>query len=250
MTLRRGSGGIGSRRVSRVRDSTQHPLMGLSGFTDANHYETANGEGLRGSTSMTVAALCLQDSLTAAVVVIASTRDPDGWQLQRHTAQGGYRFAIDNGAGTFVSSPVRSQTASENGKWFVLHGTYDGTTVRLYFNGAEVGSGTATSGYTASAGTVRMRVGGLSIDGFAATGITIGGISGSDSVVLTGPQVLAHFNAIKNKREMVSITSAEQTNDVFRQAQAVPSEWVADVGDNLDLSGSLSLTVDSSPVFV
>jgi hypothetical protein len=58
--------------------------------------------------------------------------------------QSGLRFYIWNGAAAFTS-PVASN-AVWNGAWHHVAGTYDGTAVRFYVDGAQVGSGTPASG--------------------------------------------------------------------------------------------------------
>ena len=54
------------------------------------------------------------------------------------------RFYIWNGTTTASSPPVPD--SMWNGAWHMLAGTYDGTAVRIYLDGAEVGSGTPVTG--------------------------------------------------------------------------------------------------------
>lgn len=54
---------------------------------------------------------------------------------------GGMAFYVYNGS-TFVVSP-EAPPSIWNGKWHVVAGTFDGTTVRFYVDGAEIGSGTS-----------------------------------------------------------------------------------------------------------
>jgi hypothetical protein len=53
---------------------------------------------------------------------------------------GGIAFYIWNGSNAYISP--EASPAIWDGKWHVVAGTYDGTTVRLYVDGSEVGSGT------------------------------------------------------------------------------------------------------------
>ena len=55
----------------------------------------------------------------------------------------GLRFYIWNGS-TAVTSPI-APTTMWDGDWHMVAGTYDGSAVRMYLDGAEVGSGTAAS---------------------------------------------------------------------------------------------------------
>ena len=56
----------------------------------------------------------------------------------------GLRFYIYNGS-TFGTSPVASN-AIWNGAWHLVAGTFDGASVRIYVDGAQVGTGTPTTG--------------------------------------------------------------------------------------------------------
>ncbi len=59
---------------------------------------------------------------------------------------GGLEFYISAGRGTaYVRSPD-SGTGVWDGQWHLAVGTFDGSTVRLYVDGSEVGHGTARSG--------------------------------------------------------------------------------------------------------
>jgi hypothetical protein len=55
-------------------------------------------------------------------------------------SNGGMAFYVYNGVNYEVSP--EAQPSIWNGKWHVVAGTYDGSTVRLFVDGAEVGSGT------------------------------------------------------------------------------------------------------------
>jgi Concanavalin A-like lectin/glucanases superfamily len=57
---------------------------------------------------------------------------------------GGLAFYVANGLNSFIVSP-EAPTSIWNGKWHVVAGSFDGTTVRLFVDGAEIGSGTTVS---------------------------------------------------------------------------------------------------------
>lgn len=76
------------------------------------------------------------------------------------TASGGARFSIRQ-LGDKVSSPVSN--AAFDGNWHLLTGTFDGTRVRLYVDGTQVGSGTPTS----STAITYNNESGFGIDGYA-----------------------------------------------------------------------------------
>jgi len=58
---------------------------------------------------------------------------------------GGAAFYIFNGS-NFVVSPLAPASSVWNGAWHHLMGTFDGSTVHFFLDGAEVGSGTSSAG--------------------------------------------------------------------------------------------------------
>lgn len=60
-------------------------------------------------------------------------------------AAGGAAFYISTPSG-FILSPAVPPASIWNGAWHHLMGTYDGSTVRLFLDGVQVGSGTPTGG--------------------------------------------------------------------------------------------------------
>jgi hypothetical protein len=59
-------------------------------------------------------------------------------------ANGGLEFYVaSNGGLNWTISPDAGATAVWDGNWHSVIGTFDGSTVRLYVDGKEVGSGTA-----------------------------------------------------------------------------------------------------------
>jgi hypothetical protein len=58
-------------------------------------------------------------------------------------ADGGLVFFISNGGGSPAVTSPDAGTGIWDGKWHHVAGTYDGTTVRLYVDGQQVGNGTA-----------------------------------------------------------------------------------------------------------
>jgi PKD repeat protein len=60
-------------------------------------------------------------------------------------AGGGMQFYVKEGATTF-QSPAATAAAVWDGNWHAVAGSFDGSTVRLYVDGAEVGGGTAAPG--------------------------------------------------------------------------------------------------------
>jgi hypothetical protein len=59
-------------------------------------------------------------------------------------ADGGLSFYVSDGPASFAVSPDAG-TGIWDGKWHVVVGTYDGSTVRLYVDGRQVGTGTPST---------------------------------------------------------------------------------------------------------
>lgn len=59
--------------------------------------------------------------------------------------EGGAAFYIFNGS-NYILSPLAPSSSVWNGAWHHLMGTYDGSSVHLFLDGAEVGSGTSAGG--------------------------------------------------------------------------------------------------------
>jgi hypothetical protein len=58
---------------------------------------------------------------------------------------GGVAFYISDGSQQFVRSPLALPASVWDGNWHNVAGTFDGSTVRLFVDGQEVGSGTSTT---------------------------------------------------------------------------------------------------------
>jgi hypothetical protein len=59
-------------------------------------------------------------------------------------ANGGLEFYVGNGPNSYTQSPDAG-TGIWDGQWHVVVGTYDGSTVRLYVDGRQVGTGTPST---------------------------------------------------------------------------------------------------------
>jgi hypothetical protein len=74
----------------------------------------------------------------------SSACEPSSYALYTG-ASGGLQFYIGDGSPGGIVSPDAG-TGIWDGQWHAIAGTYDGSTVRLYVDGAEVGSGTSAIG--------------------------------------------------------------------------------------------------------
>jgi hypothetical protein len=61
-------------------------------------------------------------------------------------ASGGLQFYVSRGHGTTYALSSDAGSGVWDGRWHLVVGTFDGTTIRLYVDGAEVGSGTVYPG--------------------------------------------------------------------------------------------------------
>jgi hypothetical protein len=59
---------------------------------------------------------------------------------------GGLEFYVSRSKGTMYASSADAGTGVWDGGWHLVVGTFDGTTIRLFVDGSEVGSGTAYPG--------------------------------------------------------------------------------------------------------
>jgi hypothetical protein len=97
-------------------------------------------------TTVTLAAWVRADSApgTFAPIVSKGAFACEGGSYALYTGLGGgVQFYVSDGI-TFALSPAAAPTVWD-GDWHLVVGSFDGTTVRLYVDGAEVGSGNPTS---------------------------------------------------------------------------------------------------------
>lgn len=120
-------------------------IRGVSGFSNPIYAQTASPGGFAGQSGCYVALVCRPTALGNGNYWLTRLGASAGWGILQNGAST-VCFRAANGSGTLVSSP--SYTATANTLLAVV-GVHDGSNLRLYVNGAEVGSGTAITGYTA-----------------------------------------------------------------------------------------------------
>lgn len=149
------SGGYGSNAPPPIT------LRYITNTSGASAYRAATGAGFRGSsTSTTAVVVYVSGSFTAATGVIAGYGATSGashsWDF--HIALDGAKYGIRprlrTSAGQEVGRYYRIQT-SDLGKVLRCVATFDGTYLRHYVNGCEVGA-TVISGTYTSVGTQRF----------------------------------------------------------------------------------------------
>lgn len=131
-----------------------------SPYSGSNQQITANpGGGVGVSTGFGISFIGIQLKSGNSNFVLASRGNATstGWLVQNIGS--GYQGRFANGGGTVINSPAKSMAAADVGKIHSLHFIFDNAAslVRTVANGAQVGSGTACSGYTSQ--TSAMTVG-------------------------------------------------------------------------------------------
>lgn len=204
-------------------------------------YEAASLAGPRGSTSFTCCAVArctdTSDGYNGQHMMgynISSTQGFTIWHFNTTT-----RFRIYDGAGVGTDAPiyVHSYPASI-GKDFVFHGTYDGATVHFYVNGVEVGAGNPSGGGFTAPGAANNYSQGAAggADGLYSWGLS--GCSVTNSV-LTGAQVLSHYQSIVAAGFPVALPSATYFWNAQTGCPNAGPTWFGDIGaTNLARSGT------------
>lgn len=153
-----------------------------------------------------------------------------GWIHGQSTATL-YRFACYDGASALVNSPTFDITAYAN-KVISIFGLHDGSLVRIFLNGVEVGAGTAITGYSpAPAAATSFGGAGSTTPQFDFFG-TIGVLG-----VPTAGNILEWHNRCRIARRCVDMPGVPGEHMwPARQSLAAPLDVIG--SDNLSLAGS------------
>lgn len=208
-------------------------VEGKGDITASNNWDLPTIGDADGSTTMTrTMMLRVNATPTVANHIFSHFDTAAGWVFNL-TVAGTLRLTIYDGAAALKHTPTFATT---NGKFYVATATYDGTTLRLYVNGTEVGSGTASTGYT----TPSVNKGAIgkksSAGGNAAVDITIFGCAFSDTTVLTADEVAAHWVASQSAGGVVP----------FRGVESLWSRWLGHTF-TYDQIGERTLTENGTP---
>jgi hypothetical protein len=147
---RGNNGQLGS--TSGVDDNDPTWIKGIFNFGSALRFDGNDFVQIPDSTSLepaklTVAAWFRGTSSPGAFKYIVSKGATacDSGSYGLYTGDnGGIAFYVGNGTQAFVRSPQASPSVWD-GNWHNAAGTFDGSTVRLFIDGQEVGSGTPAS---------------------------------------------------------------------------------------------------------
>lgn len=239
----KGPGALPWQDDERVAVTGDPLVYAVDSLSTSNYYRGVSGEGLAGGTSMWAATLFILDSTPVGSDYLhmrgqAAVR---GWRLYV-TSANRTLFSIVNGVGTNVTSPNVGSvpTAQVSG----VVGTYDGATVRCYLNRAQLGSGTAATGYTApNAGDLYA----IGVRSNATSPFDTGKILGTCGG--TGVPSLANiqswFDNAKTAKDVVDMVGATTTHmfSVRENGRTIPPTWVEEkaTGEDLTRTGTPTL---------
>lgn len=133
---------------------------------------------------------------------VASGFYADGFGFYKDGGTQNMHAYIGNGAEQ--SAPLYDMTSITGDNIFhAFVGTYDGATVRLYVDGVEVGSGTATTGYTNPTQplSIHALVGGANYGDFKTMGVAM------STEVLSGTEITTWLAAVKSSNNVTPLPS-------------------------------------------
>lgn len=153
-------------------------------------------------------------------------------------------LAIYNGAAGVIVSPTLSILPNKS---YVVGCSYDGTTVRFFTRSGEVGSGTATTGYTANS-TVGISVGNPNFT----TKVFVGGFCLGNQI-LTAGQWTTWMNQVQAVKDVVSLPAGNVLEYSVKRGMPVggpaSNPWVPSVGTNntLEMTGTVNYVRRGTP---
>ncbi len=220
-------------------------LIGGSGWDSTNFLGTGNDLGLRGATTGFWAAWLFTHNAVPSTSQYPFTffdGSGKGWLWYSAASNGVFNFSCGNLSSAFIASPTHSLISGNIGKIQLLVGVFTGAGgfVRQYASNAEIGSGTATSGYTlpgsgsslyCSLGTRNNNAGGV-----PATDFTIFGCAGGNAVPSAG-EITQLYADVKALGDIAPISG--KTNNLY----SVKQDFVSGFPNGLlDKSGSANMT--------
>lgn len=207
----------------------------MKGWNGTARYE-ANNTGKPGGTSMSRCIIFRVSAVPAANEVIwgygSQPTAARGWAFDL-TSAAALRFLIANGTPATAVSPTYTIVAGDVGKLFVVFGTYDGANVRLYQatgrTVAQVGAGTAATGFTAANGTDDEMAGNNQAVNRPSTDVSIVAMGGSDTAVWTVPQMQAICDDVLTQG-FISVAEPSEVERYLSSGVTPPGTWTATVG--------------------
>lgn len=211
-------------------------LDGTTGFDGvaANYMQSGSGVGNTNGGYWTAALVKMDSQPSGARYALRSVTASAGFLLGCVSSAGTLRFGCYwNNAGTpaFASSPVYNVQLSDYGKIKLLVGVNEGSALKFYLDGVQIGTATAFANYLVPSDTNRL---GERWD----CGAIFGAAGGH--AVPTAQQVSAFAAAVKAAGRMV-VMPGVQTDHVWNTTTGSASvDEVAGAGGTLAVTGALS----------
>jgi hypothetical protein len=242
--LARNAGGISAPH----HNNNGEPTYIVSGFSDTNYFSGSAGQG-RGTLGTVRFVGTMLSIPTNATKMVAQRCDNSGvtrgWYIG--TGVGGAAGCIMLVAAGCAGriSPAFQFSPTDLNQLFVLHGTIDSSFVRLFINGVEIGSGTATGvSCTSALSTEFMTVGRHRSAGLSNSHIGIAALHASPTV-MDSVAIAADAAAIMSRTSRLIFPTLPDEDIAYIVSDLVSStDWRDRDGDNATLirMGSVTLT--------
>ena len=241
MQFTRRSGG-GTRRVGfRGMGVAANPpalITSFDGMSATNHWAgAANGEP-QGSGTFTAAIIFRLDAATAPANEIWFGHGPNagadgGWTIGV-TAAGLLRGVVVNAVNTAIVTPTYSWVAGDVGKYHTVVLTHDGAVIKLYRNGAIVGTSTVCVGYAVPDVDIKTAIGcgynGVGATVFGGTIVSYVGMAVSEGTALSAANVTTWHNDSKTLLDVADFAGPAQYRWQASDNVGLASPWTDDIG--------------------
>jgi hypothetical protein len=238
---------------------------GVDALSFTNNYSVASADsinGISGSGTFHVQALIRVDTQTVPSAVRPflslggfSNGRFNGWKFRTTSTNSSLSFGSYSTIGALTEAPAYTVSSSVVGSILHICGVHDGTSVRFYVNGQEIGTGTAISGYSFPTSENF----GIGLDnntaGSILTGeITVFGVAGGNTVPTADEIYQAYVSSVR-QADIVSIPAKTEHLWSVKQSQngSAPSPLRDQIGTgNLTRNGTPILAVappDSMTVY-
>ncbi len=203
-------------------------FLGLSGWSGANRLRTAANGGPPGTATMSAGVVLRHDAVPAGVQFVFCRGDgvaAGGWLFWSNGAA--FQFSVIDGATTLRTAPAYTIVAGDVGKVVAYVGTLSGGTVRLFRNDAEVGSGTAVTGYTPGNAATQTAIGGAGGGSANATQYTILGGAVANASAPTQAEAVTWSTYVRGRRRVAQLPQAGTTH-IWQLSGGVPAHCLKD----------------------
>lgn len=232
------------RALAGVHNPAGRKTYGARGFSTANYLATANLGGIAGIVAGFHVVWYGIVYATTTGALFCRGYFGAGWQIL--SVGGVVLFSAVDGASVGTNAPARTWSSGDFGIPCVIHGVHDGSKVRLYFNGVEVGTGTNITGFTPMATSTFIGVR-SQLDNPASAASAFGAAGGHfvPTAVEIADNALAilasgRIQPIPNKTQHIYDLSA----DIESNGLAMPSTVLDRIGtDHLTRTGTLEVAV-------